>query len=215
MSNKVNRRKSRAIAMELLYSGTVNERGVEITDEFLVDFSSISDTTEVLDKAYIRQVVELAEAREGHFQRVLTPLLKDWDLKRVSRINLAILRISLTELLYMKDIPPRVSVNEAIELAKTYSDEEAAAFINGVLDNVLKSIQDGTIPEWTPVMEWEEATKVVGDAEEAEETESPNPSGICLADSLESLPEDEARIPVTDKSAVLSEETLEDVKGET
>lgn len=208
MANRVNRRKSRAIAMELLYSGTVNERDVEITDEFLDDFSSISDTTEVLDKAYIRQVVELAEAREGHFRKVLTPFLRDWDIKRISRINLAILKISVTELLYMMDIPPRVSVNEAIELAKTYSDEESTAFINGVLDKVLKAMQDGAIPEWTPELEAMEA------AELAEEPGAFEPAGETPEELSGSLPEAGAGEPGAEEPDVRFEELPVDLPEE-
>lgn len=174
MANKVDRRKSRAIAMEMIYSGTVNERDFEITDEFLEDFSRISDTTQTLDKRYIREVVELAEAREGHFRAVITPYLKDWDIHRISRVNLAILRISVTELLYLHDIPPRVSINEAIELAKTYSDQESTSFVNGVLDRVLKAREEGLLPEWSPEMELafaEEKTEMAAELKNSEEPE--------------------------------------------
>lgn len=130
--------------MELLYSGTVNARTGEVTDEFLDDFISMSDTTETLDRAYIRNILNIVEGKEEYLKGVIRPFLKDWDINRLSRVNLSILKIAAGELLFT-DIPERVSLNEAIELSKIYSDEESTAFINGVLDKILKAKNLGDI----------------------------------------------------------------------
>ncbi|MFZ2258889.1 MAG: transcription antitermination factor NusB, partial [Clostridiaceae bacterium] len=145
MQNKFNRRKSRAIAMELLYSETVNARSGEITEEFLDDFISMSETTENLDRTYIRNILNIVEGKEGYLKGVISPFLKDWDINRLSRVNLSILKIAAGELLFLDDIPDRVSLNEALELSKIYSDEDSTSFINGVLDKILKAKAQGTI----------------------------------------------------------------------
>lgn len=145
MQNKPNRRKSRAVAMEILYSGTVNSREDEITDEFLEDFLELSDTTETIDPAYISRVVKIAGEHDGFLNEVIRRYLKEWTLERISRVNLAILKIAASEIFFMDDIPERVSLNEAIELAKTYSDEESQAFINAVLDRMIKGLKDGSL----------------------------------------------------------------------
>lgn len=146
MQNKLkNRRKSRAIAMEIIYSDTVNEREDEITDEFLQEFAHITDTTQVLDLPYITRVVQLAKDHDAYIRDVIRPHLKDWTLERVSKVNLAILKIAATEILFEEAIPDRVSLNEALELSKIYSDEESTAFINGVLDKILRAKENGTL----------------------------------------------------------------------
>jgi len=63
--------------------------------------------------------------------------LKNWTIERLSKVNLAILRLSLSEMSYA-DVPFQVSINEAVELAKKFSDDEAPAFVNGVLADVIK-----------------------------------------------------------------------------
>lgn len=191
-SKPINRRRSRAVAMELLYSGTVNARSEELSDDYLEEFTLITDTREGLDLNYIRRVVELAEGRDRFIKGVISPFLKDWGLNRVSRVNLAILRVSATELLFMADdIPARVSVNEAIELARTYSDEESTAFINGVLDKILKALQEGLIPEWT---------------KEAESEDEPIVQEGSLPESLGEEPSFQAESMDTERSNALEED---------
>ena len=63
---------------------------------------------------------------------------KNWRLERMSKVDRSILRLSTYEILFMKDIPHKVSIDEAVELGKKFGTEESAAFINGVLDNILK-----------------------------------------------------------------------------
>lgn len=70
----------------------------------------------------------------------IKPVLINWDISRISRIDRMILWIALAEMTYMHDIPPSVSINEALELAKRYSSEKSPSFINGVLDAVARNI---------------------------------------------------------------------------
>lgn len=62
----------------------------------------------------------------------------NWKISRISNVDRNILRIAVFELIYMSDIPSNVTLNEAIEIAKRYSDEQAGSFVNGVLDHLLK-----------------------------------------------------------------------------
>lgn len=63
----------------------------------------------------------------------ISSLLKGWTIERISKVNLSILRLAICEILFINDIPYQVSINEAVELAKKYGDDDAPAFINGVL----------------------------------------------------------------------------------
>lgn len=67
---------------------------------------------------------------------------KNWKIKRMSKVDLTILRLAVYEIYYVKDIPNNVAINEAVELAKKYSGDEAPAFINGLLANVIKEIRE-------------------------------------------------------------------------
>lgn len=187
MQSRFNRRKSRAIAMEIIYSDTVNVREDEITDEFLQDFAHITDTREQLDLAYIRQTVQLAKDQDGYIRQVIRPHLKDWTLERVSKVNQAILKIAVTEILFMDDIPDRVSLNEALELSKIYSDEESTAFVNGVLDKILKAKIAGTI-----LPQEDETGEASGEAS-GEVTAAPEGAGDLQAEPARIAPEEPAQ----------------------
>jgi N utilization substance protein B len=65
---------------------------------------------------------------------------KNWALNRISQVDLALLRLAWYEMLHCDDIPPKVSVNEALEIAKSFSDQDSTSFINGVLDRLLAKL---------------------------------------------------------------------------
>jgi len=89
-------------------------------------------------KEYVLGLGRKIEQDREDLNREIGSLLKNWELSRVARIDRLILTIALAELRYRPDIPPAVSLDEAIEMAKEYSSEKSAAFINGVLDAALK-----------------------------------------------------------------------------
>lgn len=73
--------------------------------------------------------------------QLIAEYLKNWDLTRIALIDRLLLRMAICELLAFEDIPPKVSINEAIEVAKKYSTEKSGPFINGVLDSVVLDLQ--------------------------------------------------------------------------
>jgi len=73
--------------------------------------------------------------------RIIRAKVTNWDFKRIAILDRLILRMGICELLYFRDIPPKVSMNEAIELAKLFSTEKSGQFINGVLDAVLNDLR--------------------------------------------------------------------------
>jgi len=85
--------------------------------------------------------LQLAKCALEHQQELddeIAKRLKGWKLGRISRASLALLRLAVCEILYFDDIPPGASINEAVELAKLYGDEQAPKFINGVLGSVVR-----------------------------------------------------------------------------
>jgi N utilization substance protein B len=106
------------------------ERFFELQDEKL-------DVTED-DQKYIKDIINGINENLTTIDEKIKSHLKDWSFERISKVDLAILRISTFEILYRDDIPVKVSVNEAVELAKQYSDEASSSFINGILAEIIK-----------------------------------------------------------------------------
>lgn len=95
-----------------------------------------------LPPAAERFAFELVEGARRHLEVIdlrIREASENWELRRMPVINRNILRIAVFELLYRDDIPPKVSINEAIELGKRYSTERSGAFINGILDHIKNS----------------------------------------------------------------------------
>ncbi|MDY0396481.1 transcription antitermination factor NusB [Virgibacillus halophilus] len=90
-------------------------------------------------------LLTLAEGTVSHIvpiDQLIEQNLQSWSLGRIAAVERAVLRLAVFELEYMDDIPENVTINEAIELAKTYGDEKSGKFVNGVLSNIVKDQQD-------------------------------------------------------------------------
>ena len=79
---------------------------------------------------------------EADIDNIITTSSKNWKTNRMAKLDLTILRLAVYEMYYVEDIPNNVAINEAVELAKKYSGDEAPAFINGLLANVIKGISE-------------------------------------------------------------------------
>src|SRR5690554_2037398 len=129
------RKRTREIAMELLYQSTMNEKTIEeLVDDYFDD--NHEDLREDIDLAYLEEVLNGVYENKEKLDAIIEKYLVNWKLQRVSKINLSILRLSTYEILFMEGIPETVSIFEAVEMAKKYSDDAAGAFINGVLDKI-------------------------------------------------------------------------------
>ena len=94
-----------------------------------------------------RLVLGIWENREA-IDKLIAQSSKNWRVERMSLADRNILRVGVYEMLYMMDIPPKVSIDEAVELGKKFGTEESGAFINGILDSIYNKLkQDGTLSE--------------------------------------------------------------------
>ena len=136
----MNRRKSREIAMTLLFEMYINK---EDYNEIINNFKEHTDMdlTDV-DMEYVERTLKGVQENTKSIDSSIEQHLINWKLYRLSKIDLAILRTSTYEILFEKEIPNRVAVNEGIELAKKYSEEKSFQFINGVLGNMIKENND-------------------------------------------------------------------------
>lgn len=132
----MNRRKSREVATQLVFETLINNEGYmekiecfrENTDEKIDD----------IDFGYVARVLRGIEENNECINETISKYLVKWKLERLPKINAAILKMATYEILFEEDIPNKVTINEAIELAKKYGDDNAPAFINGVLNNLIK-----------------------------------------------------------------------------
>jgi N utilization substance protein B len=95
------------------------------------------------DAAYILRTVTGTLERCAQLDGVISQFLKEWTTERLNRVDLALMRLAIYEMLNEKNVSPAVAINEAVELAKEYGSDESPAFINGVLANVSRALEGG------------------------------------------------------------------------
>lgn len=132
------RKISREEAMKVLFSKGITKESVdEVIENYLDEFEG--DRSQ-LDLDYIKNILLGIEEKHEEIDALIEKNLKNWKIERISKVNLAILRIAVYEMKYVDDVPDKVALNEAIEICKKYSDEKSVSFVNGVLDAILKSM---------------------------------------------------------------------------
>ncbi len=134
----MNRKKSREIAMELLFGMTLSKNTLEETIETFIEDYEMNLKT--IDLEYIKEILAKVEENMNEIDKKIEGSLINWKLDRISKVNISILRLAIAEMLYLEDVPEKVAINEAIEIAKKYSDEKSVSFINGVLDRAFKEL---------------------------------------------------------------------------
>lgn len=134
------RQKSREKAMELLFSMEISKNSYSETIETFIEDYEMELST--IDIEYIRKVVKVVTDNLEEIDTMIVASLVNWKLDRVSKVNLTILRLAIGEMLYIDDVPGSVAINEAVDITRKYSDEKSCSFVNGVLDKVLKKIEN-------------------------------------------------------------------------
>ena len=99
-------------------------------------------------RTFSRQVVLGIWENREQLDKLIAQSSKNWRLERMSHTDKNILRVGVFEMLFMNDIPPKVSIDEAVELGKKFGTEESGAFINGILDNIYNQLKrEGALSE--------------------------------------------------------------------
>lgn len=133
------RKRSREIAMELLFSMEISKNSYEETIECFVEDYEMDLKT--IDLEYIKEVMKSVVDHKEEIDEIIKNSLINWTIDRVSKVNLTIVRLAIAEMLYINDVPEVVAINEAIELTKKYSDHKSVSFVNGALDKAFKNIK--------------------------------------------------------------------------
>lgn len=138
----MSRRNARENAFKILFSVITEKKdGIpqiffdEIKDSEIWTGKSLSDE----DKAYIEGVCRGVVEKEEELDEIIKKYLKEWDIERINRVCLAALRLAVYEILYVEEVPLKVSASEVVEIVKKYADEKDSKFCNGILGEYIRN----------------------------------------------------------------------------
>lgn len=152
----MNRRKSREVAMKILFESMIQKEtyseilnnlnenlNIEIErkkEEIYTVFEEDTEITNLIDvdMEYVNSTLEGIQVNREKIDIEIEKYLVNWKFNRIAKIDLAILRLGTYEILFDENIPDRVAVNEAIDITKKYSDPKSSAFVNGILNNMVR-----------------------------------------------------------------------------
>lgn len=138
------RRKSREIALQMLYQMEMTGQPPHMVIDLYYELESGDDDRNPDPgegvRPFAEQLVNGVYAHRDELDRMIVAASENWRLERMSIIDRNVLRIALFEMLYRVEIPPKVSINEAIDLGKTFGSPDSGAFINGILDHLLPEV---------------------------------------------------------------------------
>lgn len=139
-----NRHLGRIIALQTLYEqdfrSEAGDKAFKLTEVLKRNISRYQKMVD--DTAFIERLVRGVNKHEQALNELLQPVAPEWPIKQIARIDRVILQIGLYELQFEQDVPPKVVINEAVELAKAFGGDNSSKFINGVLGTLLRN-RDG------------------------------------------------------------------------
>jgi transcription antitermination protein NusB len=132
MTQKSKRRIVREKVLQILYAYEMNNDSLQpLTSEIL------NEITDEADKKFAQELIKKVRANVEDLDKKIAHRVNNWEMSRIALIDKILLRMGICELLHFPDIPPKVSINESIEIAKDFSTAGSAKFINGILDAIL------------------------------------------------------------------------------
>lgn len=141
------RTKARARALQVLYAWEMRggEEPLRRVDRELIGSGDPSPDSDVQD--YTNRLLETLERHRANIDLRIEALADNWRLSRMTAVDRNILRVAATEMLYIGDVPLRVSLHEAIRLAEWFGSDESRRFVNGVLDALLRALEPEQLPD--------------------------------------------------------------------
>jgi len=133
-----NRHLSRTIAMQSLFEWDFNGRKDDlnvITKNHLAEFGAESD-----DSAFVFELARGVETNLEAIDEIIVKHAPEWPMDQIPPVDRNVLRVGVYELMFLKQVPPKVAINEAVELGKTFGGESSGKFVNGVLGTLYKEL---------------------------------------------------------------------------
>lgn len=140
-AERIDRSRARAWTLQVLYRWESSDRAGALRD-------ALGDTVATRRVSprrlpYVRHLVSLLDDHLPEVDRALQSALENWRLERLSTLDRAVLRVAATEMLFVDEVPPKVSIQEAIRLSEQYGGPDSPRFVNGVLDALYKRLPGG------------------------------------------------------------------------
>lgn len=137
----MSRRVARELALRALYAHELSGNPVDDIVAEMIDSSREEERVKEFARSLFVKTAQNKEELDGF----IVARTKNWDFDRIAIIDKLVMRLAICEFLHFEDIPPKVSIDEAIEIAKKYSTENSGQFINGILDGVLQDIKNANL----------------------------------------------------------------------
>lgn len=136
-----NRHLGRIIALQTLYEQDFRleceDKKFKLDDVLGRNIARYRETID--DKEFIEALVRGTDSKVKEIDAIIAPVAPEWPIDQIARMDRVILRMGTYELLFAKDVPPKVAINEAVELAKAFGGDNSSKFVNGVLGTVLRN----------------------------------------------------------------------------
>ena len=130
------RRKTRVIALQTLYEvDSVGHDPIQVLDR-LMDESGLPPFA----REFARDLVDGVVEKRGELDRIITEYAPSWPISQIAAVDRSLLRLAIYELMFSGEAPPKVAINEAVELARAFGSESSRKFINGVLGSVMQTV---------------------------------------------------------------------------
>ena len=131
------RRKAREVTMQALYA-------LEINNGYPQDVLELCDDSFNNSKndIYTRELFNCVVEKQSWADDLISQCLENWEYGRVAILDKILLRMGVSEIYHIDDVPPKVSISEMVEIAKVYSTEESSSFVNGILDTIYKNYSE-------------------------------------------------------------------------
>ena len=126
--------------MQSLYEWDFNERQKQLQD--ITDYNIQQFAPGLEDPAFILELVKGVSDNLGEIDKIITDTAPEWPLDQITVVDRNILRLGIYELMFAKQVPPKVAINEAVELGKAFGGESSGKFINGVLGTLYKNLPE-------------------------------------------------------------------------
>lgn len=148
-----NRHLGRIVALQSLYEyefrTQLEDASVDLDEILARNLERYEAAIE--DKTFVGDLVKGVASKMADLDEKIQPIAPDWPIDQIARIDRTILRIGLYELLFLADIvPPKVAINEAVELAKAFGSDNSSKFINGVLGTAFRTLVEGNSDDAEP-----------------------------------------------------------------
>ena len=132
--NKNDKRNARIFALKMAYAYEMTKNNDSLSENINIESESDDFSEEILN--YGKELVDIYIENVQEFDKQIVSKSSNWDISRIAFIDRIIIRLALSEMFYIDHVPEKVSIVEAVEIAKLYSTDDSSSFINGILDSI-------------------------------------------------------------------------------